>query len=137
MTTIEDIKVINFKSYETQGSLIPLDFDKDIPFKVKRMFYVYGVAGNSVRGKHAHFTTKQVLICLSGVCKIICKDGKKQKTITLEDPTKGIYIPEMLWDEQIYTSPETILLVLSSTLYDRDDYIENWKYFERIKTNKN
>ena len=73
------------------------------------------------------------MVCLNGACEVLCKDGKAERKIILDSPSQGILIPEMIWDEQIYASPETILLVFSSTKYNRDDYIEGWQHYKRLR----
>ena len=130
MITNEDVKFIRFSSFcDDRGSLIPIESQKSIPFDIERIFYVYGINGQEIRGKHSHYKTQQVLICLKGSCIVICKDGKSTKEYMLDSPEIGLFIPEMIWDEQIYRSPDTILLVLSSTKYDKSDYIEDWSLF--------
>ena len=134
MTTVDDVEIINFKCFsESDGSLVPLEFNKEIPFDVKRVFYGYGVGDKNKRGEHAHYTTKQILVCLSGACEVICKDGESERRIVLNSPSQAVLIPEMIWDEQIYASPETILLVFSSTKYNRNDYIEDWQQYKRLR----
>ena len=134
MKTINDVKELNFPGYADDGVLVPIEIEKQIPFKIKRFFYVYGVNSNKVRGLHAHHKTQQVLICLSGEIECICKDSSGgKKRVTLDYPTKGLYIPEMIWDEQIYKSGESILLSLASTKYDPLDYIHNYKEFMQLK----
>jgi len=134
MTTVEDIQILNFKCFsEVDGNLVPLEFDKDIPFDIKRAFYVYGVTNHQTRGEHAHYNTKQVLICLSGECVIICKDSKSEKKFMLDSPTKGLYIPEMIWDEVIYKSSGAVLLAFTNTLYDAADYIEEYDEFIKLR----
>tara|TARA_R110002110_G_scaffold1868_12_gene8430 strand:- start:459 stop:881 length:423 start_codon:yes stop_codon:yes gene_type:complete len=131
VTTVEEVKKISFTNHtDNDGYLVPLESLSDqIPFDIKRVFYVYGVKDQKIRGKHAHLKTEQVLICLSGECRVICKDGKTSKELTLNSPTEAVYIPNLIWDEQIYKTRDTILLVLSSTTYDRSDYIEDWEQF--------
>ena len=125
MKTIEDIKFYDLKDFdEENGHLVPIEQNIDIPFEIKRVFYVYGVNDKNVRGQHSHFLTQQVLICLSGKVEVTCYDGKIKKTYILDKPNKALLIPEMIWDEQIYLSEDSILLSFCSTNYDRQDYIE-------------
>jgi len=97
------------------------------------MFYVFGVKDQNDRGRHSHHTTKQVLICLQGSVKVNCDDGRNRKQWILDDPTQALYIPEMIWDEQIYNSEDSILLVLANTKYNIKDYIEDYENFKEIK----
>jgi hypothetical protein len=128
--TVDDVRILDFNSYTESdigwGTLVPLELKQDIPFDVERMFSVYAVDNTQHRGLHAHHKTQQVLICVNGRCGIVCKDGVNNKNVLLDTPSKGVYIPEMIWDEQVYMSYDTVLLVLASTNYSREDYIEGW-----------
>jgi len=98
------------------------------------MFYVFGVHNQNDRGKHSHHKTKQLLISIAGSITVRCDDGLGfASTHILDKPWKALYIPELIWDEQIYNSKDSILLVLSNTLYDSSDYIENFEKFVEIK----
>lgn len=133
MRTIDDVKVIKWSAHIEDGVLIPIEAEKQTPFKIKRLFYVFGVNSHSPRGKHAHHKTEQVLICLNGRIECTCKDAfDNEMTTVLNCPTKAIYIPEMIWDEQIYLSAESILLTLCSTMYDTEDYIHDYQQFKQI-----
>ena len=134
MRTIDDIKVINWSGHAENGVLVPIEVEKQIPFKIKRLFYVFGVNSNSPRGKHAHHKTEQILVCLNGQIKCTCKDVfGKEMTVALNYPTQAIYIPEMIWDEQVYMSDKSILLSLCSTEYDPKDYIQDYESFQNMK----
>jgi len=129
---ISDVKLLAFPGFANDGILVPVDLRKQIPFKIKRLFYIFGVNSSSIRGQHAHYNTEQILICLKGEVECICKDGLGGEVRhTLNYPTQALYIPRMIWDEQIYHSPDAILLVLTNTIYDKSDYIEDWETFVR------
>ena len=134
MTTLDDVKKFTLKTFtEPDGKLTPIELDKDIPFEVKRMFYVYDVHDQNDRGKHSHYKTKQILIALNGKVTVICDDGKKRRNYVLNEPNKALYIPEMIWDEQIYVDKKTLLLVIANTNYNKDDYIEDYDNFLKLK----
>ena len=136
MITIDDVKEFTLKTFiEPDGKLTPIELDRDIPFRVKRMFYVYGVQNQNDRGKHSHLKTKQILIALSGKITVLCDDGKNIKNNVLDSPEKALYIPELIWDEQIYENENSVLLVLANTHYNVKDYIENYSDFKKIKNN--
>lgn len=131
--TISDIRIIENELFlDSRGALCPIEFSK-LPIDINRMFYVYGVRDRKERGKHSHFKTNQILICLAGSCKVTCKDGKDEVEYTLSEPSKCLFIPRMIWDEQVYETDDTILLVLSDTDYDKSDYIEDWEQYIKVK----
>lgn len=134
MKTIDDVKIFNLRSFkEVDGVLVPIESGYDIPFKIKRVFYVFNVNNQNDRGKHSHHKTKQILICLNGEIDVIVDDGFKRKVITINDKFTGIFIPEMIWDEQIYKTEDSLLMVLCDTHYDIDDYIEDYDTFKKLK----
>ena len=135
MITINEVKKINLKSFdEPDGRLVPVEFDKDVPFEVKRMFYVFGVHNQNDRGKHSHYKTKQLLISVNGSIDVKCDDGMGGVgEWQLNQPWKALYIPEMIWDEQVYMNHNAVLLVLSNTNYNLSDYIEDYEEFKRLK----
>ena len=131
MKTIKDVRTIDFPSVVGDGSLVPVELESTIPFNVKRIFYIYDVGALEKRGCHAHLETNQVLVCLKGSIECICKDQfGGEVSVVLASPTTGIHIPEMIWDEQIYLSEDSILLSFCSTNYDKQDYIEDWEDFK-------
>ena len=134
MTTITDVKRFDLKFFQDpDGRLAPIEFDRDVPFEVIRMFYVFGVHNQNDRGKHSHYKTKQVLICVNGEVKVLCDDGYRKDTWVLNRPNHALYIPELIWDEQVYINSESVLLVLANTDYDFSDYIEDYEEFKRLK----
>ena len=132
---ISDVKILDFKLFsDPRGSLCPIEFS-NLPIQVKRAFYVYGVPNQNKRGQHSHYNTSQILICLAGSCTVICKDGKEEKQYLLDNRSTGLLIPNMIWDEQVYNSNDTVLLVLSNTEYYKGDYIEDWNEYLKIRKN--
>ena len=133
-SSLYDVKFLKLKTLiACDGNLVPIESELDIPFDIKRVFYVYGVKNQNDRGKHSHYKTKQLLICLHGKIEVICDDGINRKKYILSKPNEAIYIPEMIWDEQKYMSEDSVLLVLSNTHYDENDYIEDYDKFQEIK----
>tara|TARA_A100001011_G_scaffold368817_1_gene423500 strand:- start:1141 stop:1560 length:420 start_codon:yes stop_codon:yes gene_type:complete len=136
MTSISDVKLISLRTFiEPDGNLVPIE-NTDIPFNIRRIFYVFSVKDQNDRGRHSHHKTKQVLICLQGRVKVNCDDGRNRKQWILDDPKKALYIPEMIWDEQIYTTEDSILLVLANTKYNINDYIEDYEKFKELKNDE-
>ena len=134
MSTLEDVKLINLKTFiDSEGSLVPIESGLSIPFKIKRIFYIFEVHDQKDRGEHSHYKTEQVLICLNGKVKVLCDDGKNRKEWVLDKPNQALYIPNLIWDEQTYLTSGSVLLVLANTNYDPSDYIENYEEFKRLK----
>ena len=134
MITLDNVKLLELETFvDSEGSLVPIESGLSIPFKIKRVFYVFDVHDQKDRGEHSHHKTEQVLICLSGKVKVLCDDGKNTKQWVLDTPTQALYIPNLIWDEQIYLTSESVLLVLANTNYDSSDYIESYDEFKRLK----
>ena len=114
---------------DDRGQLIALEEFKDIPFQIKRVYYMYDTGAGVVRGKHAHKQLKQILICIHGSCKVKLDNGTEQKIIPLEKPYEGLYISNDMWREMFDFSPDAVLLVLASELYDESDYIRDYDTF--------
>lgn len=114
---------------DDRGQLIALEEFKDIPFQIKRVYYMYDTGAGVVRGKHAHKQLKQILICIHGSCKVKLDNGTEQKIIPLEKPYEGLYISNDMWREMFDFSPDAVLMVLASELYDESDYIRDYDTF--------
>jgi UDP-2-acetamido-3-amino-2,3-dideoxy-glucuronate N-acetyltransferase len=121
-------KLKRFK--DSRGDLLPLNFS-NLPFTPKRIFMVTQVPKNVKRGDHAHYTTKQLLVCLKGVIEVELFDGVRSFESTLEEGD-SLYVPEMVWDSQVFKTGEDILMVLASTDYDPSDYITDMGKFKGI-----
>jgi dTDP-4-dehydrorhamnose 3,5-epimerase len=134
MTTLENVKLISLKTFtDSEGSLVPIESGSSIPFEIKRVFYIFEVHDQKDRGEHSHYKTEQVLICLSGKVRVLCDDGKDRKEWILDKPNQALYIPNLIWDEQTYIVPGSVLLVLANTGYDKSDYITDYNEFKKIK----
>ncbi len=114
---------------DDRGQLVALEELKDIPFKVKRVYYMYDTVQNVVRGHHAHKKLEQILVCIHGQCKIKLDNGKEKKVVPLEKPYEGLYIANNIWREMYDFSHDAVLLVLASELYDEADYIRDYEKF--------
>lgn len=119
-----------FKSHgDERGQLIALEEMKNIPFVIKRVYYMYDTVQGVTRGYHAHKSLQQILICVHGSCKIRLDDGKEKKVVTLNSPDEGLYVSNVIWREMFDFSPDAVLMVLASELYDEEDYIRNYDEF--------
>lgn len=124
------INLIEFKTLgDDRGSLISLEQNKNIPFEIKRIYYIFGTKENVSRGFHAHRNLEQVAICLSGSCRFILDNGKEKDEITLNSPAKGLYINNYIWREMHDFSSDCVLVVLASEHYMESDYIRNYDDF--------
>lgn len=114
---------------DERGQLIALEEFVDIPFKIKRVYYMYDTAQGVVRGKHAHKCLKQILVCIHGSCKVLLDDGKEKKVVLLERPYEGLYVANNMWREMYDFSSDAVLVVFASELYDEADYIRDYDEF--------
>lgn len=114
---------------DKRGQLISLEEFNDIPFRIKRVYYMYDTINDVVRGKHAHKNLEQILVCIHGTCKIKLDNGKETKIIHLEKPYEGLYVSNNMWREMYDFSDDAVLMVLASEPYNEDDYIRDYDEF--------
>jgi dTDP-4-dehydrorhamnose 3,5-epimerase-like enzyme len=125
------IKIINFDiKGDEKGSLISLEENKNIPFDVKRVYYIFDTKNGVRRGFHAHKNLKQILISISGSCKILLDNGADKQEILLDKPNQGLLVGSMIWREMFDFSPNCVLLVLANDCYDENDYIRDYQDFK-------
>lgn len=126
-------KLIEFPQMgDASGNLVVIEGKKEIPFDIKRIFYIYGADPSAVRGQHANRNSEFVLININGSSKVRVKDGKgNEEVFILDRPYIGLYIPKMLWKDMYNFSHDAILLVLASEYYDAGEYIRNYEDFEK------
>ena len=114
---------------DERGQLVALEEGIDIPFSIKRVYYMYDTVKGMVRGKHAHKCLEQILVCIHGSCKILLDDGREKKVIPLEKPYEGLYVPNNMWREMYDFSEDAVLMVLASDFYKENDYIRDYDQF--------
>lgn len=125
-------KLINLKVIGDQrGNLISLESNKNIPFAINRVYYIFDNLPNVERGFHAHISLKQVAICMSGSCTFLLDNGLDKETIVLNDRTKGLLIEGLVWREMKDFSKDAVLVVLASDFYDESDYIRDYSEFKK------
>ena len=131
MTPMEQVKMLEFPQHgDARGQLVVVEGAQDIPFDIKRMFYIYGSDATVVRGQHANRRTEFVLINVAGTSKVRVRDGFGNETIfCLNRPHTGIYLPRMVWKDMYDFSPDSVLLVLASEHYDPAEYIRRYDDF--------
>ena len=121
---------------DERGQLVALEEYNDIPFRIKRVYFMYDTIPGVVRGKHAHKSLQQILVCVHGSCKIRLDDGKESQIVLLDEPNEGIIICDTIWREMFDFSKDAVLLVLASDIYDEKDYIRDYQEFLRYVTDK-
>ena len=129
ISSVDEFKVRG----DERGKLIALEENKEIPFDIKRIFYIYNTT-DLPRGQHAHYETKQYLIALNGSCKVTLDNGKEKVTFLLNDKNKGLFQDKLVWGTMHDFSDDCILLVLANDIYKADDYITTYdKFLEVVK----
>ena len=117
---------------DDRGMLVALEEYKDIPFEIKRVYYMYDTKKNVHRGFHAHKSLEQILICIHGSCKVLLDNGTEKKIVSLEKPYEGLYIANNMWREMYDFSEDAVLMVLASEYYKEEDYIRDYNEFLRM-----
>ncbi|MBQ9926568.1 MAG: FdtA/QdtA family cupin domain-containing protein [Lachnospiraceae bacterium] len=136
MHNMNKVKMIELpQAGDERGHLVIVEGGIDIPFEIKRAFYIYGSDRDVIRGQHANRKTEFVLINVAGTSKIKVKDGEGNEAIfCLNRPHTGVYLPTMVWKDMYDFSEDSVLLVLASEHYDSGEYIRDYKVFvEEIK----
>ena len=111
---------------DDRGRLVVVEGNKDIPFQIARIFYIYGSDRDVVRGCHANRKSEFVLINVCGSSKVKIMDGKSEQVVVLDKPHTGVYLPKMVWKEMYDFSEDSILLCLASEGYDPEEYIRDY-----------
>ena len=134
MKLAEKCKIFQFRDFgDERGKLVVIEGERDIPFKIERVFYIYGSDDTVVRGQHANRESEFILINVSGQSKVYVDDGYENFVIELNKPMMGIYIPKMVWKNMYDFSADSVLLVLASTHYDANEYIRDYdKYISEV-----
>lgn len=127
---ISDCKLIDFPRVRSRsGNITPVENNKEIPFDIKRVFYLYDIPAGESRGAHSHIDCHQLLVAASGSFDVKLDDGNEQRNVQLNQPFKGLHIPPGIWASEINFSSGAICLVLASHYYDEKDYIRNYDDF--------
>lgn len=131
---MNNIKLIELISHgDNRGSLIALEKEHNVPFDIKRVYYIYDTKRGVPRGFHAHEDLEQMLICVSGSCKIKVDNGRQSETYELNTPEQALYIGKMIWREMFDFSQGCVLMVIASQYYNPKEYIRDYnKFLEMI-----
>lgn len=120
---------------DERGHLNVLENSRNIPFDIKRVYYLTGTLPGVPRGFHAHKQLRQVAVCVSGSCKMKMDDGTQSEEVLLDAPNKAIFIDKMIWHEMHEFSSDCVLLVLADDFYDEQDYIRDYSVFMELIKN--
>lgn len=132
--TIDDCRIIDLrKIHDSRGNLTPIESNLDVPFEIKRIFYLYDVPGGESRGAHAHYKDNQFMIAASGAFEVFVDDGVKQKVFTLNRSYYGLLVPPGIWSAEQNFSSGSVCLVLTDNTYEAEDYIRNYEEFLNYK----
>lgn len=130
VTKLEEFKVLG----DHRGQLVALEANKQIPFDVKRVFYIYGTQEGVPRGNHSHYKTKQFLVSVNGSCKVTLDNGKIKETFDLNKPNLGLFQDALIWGCMHDFSSDCVLMVLADEYYNASDYITDYdKFLEKVK----
>lgn len=133
-TTVFDCTLVTLeKNHQEKGNLTVVTNNHNIPFEVKRVYYLYDIPGGEERGAHAHKELQQLIFALSGSFDITVDDGKSKRTIFLSRPNIGLLMPPGLWRELNNFSSGSICVVLASQEYSESDYIRDYQEFKAYK----
>lgn len=133
--TVYDCSVIELPKKEfPTGNLTPVQGCENLPFDIKRVFYLYDIPGGEARGAHAHKKCHQFLIAASGAFEVVLDDGINKRTVTLNRPYYGLHVPPGIWAAEQGFSSGAICLVLTSEMYDAEDYIRDYQEFIDYKS---
>ena len=133
MSKLNQIKIIDLpKITDPRGNLSFFESENQIPFKIKRSYWLYDVPGGVERGSHAFKTSHEFIVSLSGSFDVVLHDGNKEQIIQLNRSYYGVYIPNMIWRTLNNFSTNAVALVVSSTPYDENDYIRDFSAFKSL-----
>jgi dTDP-4-dehydrorhamnose 3,5-epimerase-like enzyme len=119
------------KISDDRGHLCVLEEGRDVPFPIKRVYYMYGASPDTPRGFHAHKKLRQLAVCITGSCRMVLDDGKNRQDILMNETSGTVMIGPMMWREMHDFSHDCVLLVLASDVYDEADYIRDYEQFKR------
>lgn len=138
LSTIYNCNILTLpKIHNRSGNITALNNGSDLPFDVRRIYYLYDIPGGETRGGHAHKALEQLIVAVSGSFDIVLDDGFSKKIVTLNRPNFGLYVIPGIWRELINFSSGAICLVLASLEYNEDDYIRDYEQFKSFKLHAN
>ena len=131
---LNDVKLISLPKFlDDRGNLSFVEQLQQIPFEIKRSYWIYDVPGGQVRGGHAYRENEEFIIALSGSFDVILDDGKQRQEFLLNRSYMGLYVPKGIWRQMQNFSTNSLALVLASTFFDKDDYIYDYERYKVIQ----
>lgn len=131
LPTVFDCSVIQLPRIESkEGHITVVENNEEVPFAVKRVFYLFDIPGGESRGAHAHKDCHQFLVAASGAFEVLVNDGKTERVIQINRPYMGLHVPPGIWASEMNFSSGAICLVLASHEYSAEDYIRNYEEFK-------
>lgn len=131
ISKLDEFKVLG----DERGKLVALEANREIPFDIKRVFYIYGTQDGLPRGNHSHYKTKQFLIALNGSCKVILDNGKEKEVFELNQPNVGLLQDALIWGTMYDFTSDCVLMVLADDFYNDSDYIRDYNHFLEVVQN--
>lgn len=129
-----EVKELFFQEFcDSRGKLVSIEGGKSIPFNIARVYYIYDTMPETERGFHAHKNLKQILVALHGKVQIKCECNGIKNIITLDSPSKGIFIDSLVWRSMMFEDENSVLMVMADSYYDESDYIRNYEEFKKIE----
>ncbi|TLD82034.1 WxcM-like domain-containing protein [Helicobacter sp. MIT 05-5293] len=128
-----DYRILPLHAFsDKRGSLVALESCKNVPFEIKRVYYIFDTSPEFDRGGHAHTNLEQLMLCLAGSCEFVLDDGKCKEKVILDSPKVGLYIGKNIWREMKNFSRDCRLVVLASDYYDENEYIRSYEEFLKM-----
>ncbi len=135
--SIDEVKIINLpKILDDRGNLSFFQNEDQIPFNIKRAYWIYDVPGGEHRGGHAYKDLQEVIIALSGSFDVVIDDGVEKKNITLNRSYNALYIPKMIWRRLENFSTNSLAFIVTDKLYDVEQYVRDYEQFKSLKTHE-
>lgn len=137
MSPLDNVRIFEFpKVSDPRGNLTFIEEAVNVPFAIKRVFYIYDIPGGVTRGGHGHKSNLEVLICITGAMDLILNDGIRERVIHFNRSNTGVLIPPGVWISMQNFTSGTVLLAVNSEYYDEGDYIRDYSEFQQYVKSK-
>lgn len=134
-STFFEVRELTYRG-DARGALVVAESERECPFPVARVYWVFGTQPGVRRGFHAHKRTRQMAVCVAGSCSFLMDNGREREIVSLNKPERGLTIEPGVWHEMFDFSPDCVLLVFASALYDEADYIRDYEMFLSTKSSR-